>query len=896
MSGADTNYQILCVDDEEFLLDLCKLFLERGGGLFVDTAISASVGLEKLQEKEYDAIISDYEMPGMNGVEFLKVVRSSGITIPFIIFTGRGREEVVIEALNNGADFYLQKGGDPKAQFAELKSKVDHAIKQKNAEKILQQEREQLLSIFDSLDQIVYVTDPRTYEILYVNKYFQNLLSQDVKGKICYEEFQNLKAPCPFCTNDIILSQKPRPYSWEYYNPTLNRYYSIVDRVIRWPDGRDVRLEVATDVSEAKRALEELNAAYEEIASSEDELKHQFQELIESREQLKESEERYRSVIENTQDVFYRSDAEGNLIMASPSALRMFGYDSLDEIIGNSISDTFYQNPVERQKLMEILQKEGSVYNYETPLVKKDKTPVWVSTNTHIYFDKNGAFAGVEGNIRDITEIKKTSMALRESEEMYRFLVEHIEDGVFIVQDDLLVFCNQTFAGMIGYSRDEILGTLMYEYISPENRDELIWKCHNTKEYDVILESYEARFLHKDKKSCISVIISLRIGEYKGRPACIGTIHFAAGICDQVEHSLRESRAMLNAILQESPIPQFVIDKNHKVVYWNQALSVYSEIPSSEVVGTNEHWRAFYPKSRPCIADLILDGRTDDLSLWYEGNAKQSTLVKDAWSSIGFFPHLGDHGIWLYFTGALLRDSNGDIWGALETLEDVTEQKMNEEGLREANKKLNLLSETTRHDILNTLTVLTGAIDLIRDEISDQAVSSYLHPVDKALDTIYRQILFTRDYQNLGITTPVWQSLQTIIEETIIRVLPKEVRFVQDNTAYDIYADAMLGRVFANLVDNTLRHGGIVTEIRVTVREDNNTLCISYADDGKGIEDSIKDQVFNRGFGSHTGYGLFLIREILSITHITIQEIGTAGKGVVFEMHVPSGFYKLHQS
>lgn len=896
MPGSNPYYQILCVDDEEFLLDLCKLFLERGGGLQVDTAISASDGLAKLREKEYDAIISDYEMPGMNGVEFLIEVRSSGETIPFIIFTGRGREEVVIEALNNGADFYLQKGGDPKAQFAELKSKVDHAIKQKNAEKILEQEREQLLSIFDSLDQIVYVADPQTYEILYVNQYFQNLLGHDVKGKICYEEFQNLKAPCHFCTNDIILSQNPGTYSWEYYNPTLNRFYSIVDRVIRWPDGREVRLEVATDISEAKRALEELNAAYEEIASSEDELKHQFQELIESREQLKASEERYRSVIENTQDVFYRSDAQGNLIMASPSSLRMFGYDSLDEIIGKSIADTFYQNPVERQKLMEILQKEGSVYNYETLLVKKDKTPVWVSTSTHLYYDKNGAYAGVEGNIRDITGIKKTSLALRESEEMYRFLVEHIEDGVFIVQDDLLVFCNQTFADIIGYSRGEILGTLMYEYISPEHRDELIWKCHNTKEYDVILESYEARFLHKDKKSSISVIISLRIGEYKGRAACIGTIHHAAGLCDQVEHSLRESRAMLNAILQESPIPQFVIDKNHNVVYWNQALSVYSGIPSNEVVGTNEHWRAFYPKPRPCIADLILDGRTDDLTLWYKGDAKQSTLVKDAWSSIGFFPHLGEHGIWLYFTGALLRDLHGDVWGALETLEDVTEQKMNEEGFREANKKLNLLAETTRHDILNTLTALTGAIDLIRDEISEQAVSSYLQPVDRALDTIYRQILFTRDYQNLGVTTPVWQSLKTIIEETIIRVLPKEIRFVQENTAYDIYADAMLGRVFSNLVDNSLRHGGTITEIRVTTREENDTLCISYADDGKGIDDSIKDQVFNRGFGSHTGYGLFLIREILSITHITIQEIGTAGKGVVFEMHIPSGFYKLHQS
>jgi len=896
MSGSDDFYQVLCVDDEEFLLELCKLFLERSGSLKVDTALSASDGLERLKEKEYDAIISDYEMPGMNGVEFLKEVRSFNENIPFIVFTGRGREEVVIEALNNGADFYLQKGGDPKAQFAELKSKVDHAIKQKHAEKILEQERQQLLSIFDSLDQVVYVSDPKTYEILYVNKNFQNFLGHDVIGRICYEEFQNRKTPCEFCTNSIIFSQKPLPYSWEHYNSVFNRYYSIVDRVIRWPDGRDVRLEVATDVTEAKRALEELNAAYEEIASSEDELKHQFQELNESREHLKESEERYRSVIENTQDVFYRSDAQGNLVMVSPSALQIFGYDSLDEIIGKNIADIFYQNSDEWQKLMGILQKKGSVYDYEIPLVKKDKTPIWISTNTHIYHDKNGAFAGVEGTIRDITDIKKTSISLRESEELYRFLVEHIEDGVFIVQDDLIVFCNTTFANIIGYSRDEILGTLMYEYISPEDRDELIWKCHNSKEYDVILESSEFRFLHKDEKTRISVIISLQIGEYKGRHACIGTIHHADRLCEQVEHSLRESRAMLNAILQESPIPQFVIDKNHKVVYWNQALSVYSGIPSNEVIGTDEHWRAFYPEPRPCIADLILDGRIDELDVWYKGNAKQSTLVKDAWSSIGFFSHLGEHGIWLYFTGALLRDSNGDIWGALETLEDVTEQKMNEEGLREANKKLNLLSETTRHDILNTLTVLTGAIDLIRDEISDQAVSSYLQPVDKALDTIYRQILFTRDYQNLGITSPVWQSLPAIIEETIIQVLPKEIRFTQDNINYDIYADAMLGRVFANLVDNTLRHGGTVSEVRVTAREEQDMLYISYADDGKGIEDSIKEQIFNRGFGSHTGYGLFLVREILSITHCTIQEVGTAGKGVVFEIHVPFTNFRIHQS
>jgi len=115
MSGHGLPFHILCVDDEVFLLDLCKLFLEKGGELQIDTASSAAEGLNKLKELLYDAIISDYEMPGMNGVEFLKTVRASGNMIPFIIFTGRGREEVVIEALN--PRFFMQSGKNRQKQF-----------------------------------------------------------------------------------------------------------------------------------------------------------------------------------------------------------------------------------------------------------------------------------------------------------------------------------------------------------------------------------------------------------------------------------------------------------------------------------------------------------------------------------------------------------------------------------------------------------------------------------------------------------------------------------------------------------------------------------------------------------------------------------------------------------
>jgi CheY-like chemotaxis protein len=131
-------FSILYVDDEPMLLELARLFLEKTGDFCVDTVTSATEALDILSKTSYDCIISDYQMPAMDGIVFLKTFRSKGNVEPFIIFTGKGREEVVIEALNNGADFYLQKGGDPKSQFVELAHKVRQAIQIRIAQKTMQ--------------------------------------------------------------------------------------------------------------------------------------------------------------------------------------------------------------------------------------------------------------------------------------------------------------------------------------------------------------------------------------------------------------------------------------------------------------------------------------------------------------------------------------------------------------------------------------------------------------------------------------------------------------------------------------------------------------------------------------------------------------------------------------
>ncbi|HTY14973.1 MAG TPA: tetratricopeptide repeat protein [Methanoregulaceae archaeon] len=152
-------YSVLYVDDEPNLLAIGKLFLERSGDFVVDTKESAQEGLAVFGSRHFDAIISDYQMPEKDGIQFLKEVRSGYGDVPFILFTGRGREEVVIEAINSGADFYIQKGGDPKSQFAELAHKIKQAVSKKHAEASLRTSERLISDIIGFLPDATFAID-----------------------------------------------------------------------------------------------------------------------------------------------------------------------------------------------------------------------------------------------------------------------------------------------------------------------------------------------------------------------------------------------------------------------------------------------------------------------------------------------------------------------------------------------------------------------------------------------------------------------------------------------------------------------------------------------------------------------------------------------------------------
>jgi signal transduction histidine kinase len=217
---------------------------------------------------------------------------------------------------------------------------------------------------------------------------------------------------------------------------------------------------------------------------------------------------------------------------------------------------------------------------------------------------------------------------------------------------------------------------------------------------------------------------------------------------------------------------------------------------------------------------------------------------------------------------------------------------MAERSLRIANAKLNLLSSITRHDIRNQITGQLMLVDLAKERSTDPDISKFLDKIQITAESISRKIEFTSAYEDMGVKSPEWFDVEKLIHEALADVDLNGIRITIDIGSCSIYADPLISKVFYNLIDNALRYGKTLTGISFKNEQRFNTLVIICEDDGAGIAPEDKNRLFERGFGKSSGLGLFLSREILAITDITLRENSGKGKGARFEIHVPSGKYR----
>jgi PAS domain S-box-containing protein len=243
--------------------------------------------------------------------------------------------------------------------------------------------------------------------------------------------------------------------------------------------------------------------------------------------------------------------------------------------------------------------------------------------------------------------------------------------------------------------------------------------------------------------------------------------------------------------------------------------------------------------------------------------------------------------------GTLVRDPSGETAGFVLILRDITDRKATETALRVASDKISLLSQMTRHDISNLVTALSGYLDLMKEKNDNPEIGAYLSASVGIVEKISAHLQFSREYQEIGVSLPAWQQLDPLIAHGITAFPHEGIEVTTRIAPVEIYTDPLAFKVVYNLLENAVRHGGHISRIAVSTEEiPEGTLVIVFEDDGVGVRNEDKQRIFEYGYGSHTGVGLSLSRDILLMTGIRIAETGTAGKGARFEISVPPGAWR----
>lgn len=470
----------------------------------------------------------------------------------------------------------------------------------------------------------------------------------------------------------------------------------------------------------------------------------------------------------------------------------------------------------------------------------------------------------------DLIRQKKLEDELRASEERYRTIFENTGTAMVLIDDDTtILIANAEMERLSGYSREDIEGRMSWTHFASGEDLERMAEFHRLRKIDPssVPKNYEFTFLRYDGVKTPAFLTISHIPGTTQMIASVQDITERKNAEKALKKSEQESKALLNTI------PDLILRMDNKgiILDFKAAPGVPLYLPPEEFLG----------KSLGAIMPARLRKELEKvIERAFVTQRKQN-----------FFYKLKIDSVMRYFEARILASGEHEC---IALIRDITEQRKAQIALHEANEKLCLLSNITRHDILNQVQGLLWYSAELKEQIGNQPeLGGLVDNIVRACVTIHHQITFTRDYENMGMTTPEWQRVDSIVQRASATILPANIRLVTGTGDLEIYADVMLERVFYNLMDNAVRYGGPgLSRIVISFQEDGERGVIVVTDDGTGVSPERKEDIFNRGFGSHTGYGLFLVREILGLTQMKIRETGTFNRGARFEIFVPPGKWR----
>ncbi len=568
-------------------------------------------------------------------------------------------------------------------------------------------------------------------------------------------------------------------------------------------------------------------------------------------------------------------NSEDCKIIECNSAFEQYIGKLREEIIGTSIYSLFDKDLADFSYDMDLKITDTKHIKKMSLSVRFDGISGMLLLHKSVYYH-NGVLKGFVGMLQEFSGLLLSTSASIERERVSKEIVDFLGDIICRLTIDGRIKYVNNAGKLTGYKMKDAIGVYYYSFFHPDDI-ELI-----KREFEEVAVGdfpYGKRLIAKMRMADGTYLpCEIRLYLWQRDEGLRDVILFARDISDRLdaEEEVRNLASLISDTIAYLDDLVLIHDKDGKYLPFMQPLLADRlVVPPEEIVG--KRWTDLpYPDS---VNKAYLDAYWKLL----ETEIPQEITYSLVQNNVERY----------YNTKLTLRkDSLGNNLGSTDIIREITEQVMSEKIIKMANKKLSLFQSITRHDLLNILNSLDLLLGLIERKCIDPVCIDYVNKAKESVVKMDRIVTFSRDFQDIGTEGPIWVNLTQVIADAFEELNPKGIQLQLPSPEVEILTDPLLVRVFYNLMENSIRHGGKVTKISVEGKGRGNSMYVIYKDNGNGISESEKSFIFEKGYGKNTGLGLFVIREILMITGITIKENGKEGEGVRFEMLIPSGFFR----